>query len=537
MDCRSLSPQQLPHTPKLIRDYVEDFPKLQSFFTHSPDLHSAESYARQLKFPAERRQQIAAILRKQNVSFGSGEQTESNLVRLEKGAVAVVSGQQVGLFGGPSYSFYKAITAIEVAQELTKSGIDAVPIFWMATEDHDLEEIRHTTWFHEGNLHRFELPKFPEDDCPVGNVVLGESITDLVNQAANLISGPDSSMVAEILRASYTPQDTYGSAFAKMFSRIFAEQGLILLDPLAPAIHRLATPLLRDALVRRDELNEALLNRGKELDKAGYPPQVKVTSKSTLLFSLQGGKRQVISATNGNFLTGADTAPRAEILANLESAAENFGPNALLRPVMQDFLLPTVIYLGGPSEISYFAQSQVLYQKLLGYMPVVLPRADFTLVDPKAVRILTKYGLQVEDVWLGAQSLLTRMYSQTIPGDLAKTFDTNLKLLASNIAELQQAVSKVDPTMEGVISRGQKRIKYQLEKLRQKTGVSLDRHEKLIESHARFLENLLYPQKNLQSRDLCFLPFLARLGTPGLRDLQKCASLKKPGRHVIVPIP
>jgi uncharacterized protein YllA (UPF0747 family) len=209
----------------------------------------------------------------------------------------------------------------------------------------------------------------------------------------------------------------------------------------------------------------------------------------------------------------------------------------LLRPVMQDFLLPTAVYLGGPSEIAYFAQSQVLYQKLLGYMPVILPRADFTLVDPKAIRILTKYGLQVEDIWQGAQSLLSRMFSQTIPADLAKKFDANLLQLEKNIKELQQAVSEVDPTMEGVITRGQKRIKYQLEKLRQKTGVSLDRREKQIESHARFLENLLYPQKNLQSRDLCFLPFLARLGSPGLRDLQKCASLKKPGRHVIVPIP
>ena len=173
-------------------------------------------------------------------------------------------------------------------------------------------------------------------------------------------------------------------------------------------LHRIAAPLLKDALAQRDELNALLLQRGKELEHAGYEVQVKVTSQSTLLFSMEEGKRQVITATNEGYSGGVLAMPREDWLQRIEASPELFSPNALFRPVMQDYLLPTVAYFGGPAEIAYYAQSQVIYKKLLGRMPVLLPRADFTLVDPKAERILKKYHLDVEDVWRGSQALRKR---------------------------------------------------------------------------------------------------------------------------------
>jgi bacillithiol biosynthesis cysteine-adding enzyme BshC len=533
MDCRVLLPHQLPHTSKLFRDYVEDFPKLKSFYAHPPELKSVVSIAKKLKFPADRRHEVAGILRQQNLIFGCGAETEKNLSRLEAGAVAVVSGQQVGLFGGPAYAFYKALSAIRTAQDLSRTGIDAVPVFWMATEDHDVDEVRHTTWFHEGKLRRFELPKLGEDTQPVGRIHLGNEITQFVHEAEPTLG----QTFAEILRESYTPVATYSSAFAHLFARIFEDFGLILLDPLDEGLHRLAAPILRQALADRDELNEQLLKRGKELEHAGYVPQVHITSRSTLLFSLCGGTRQVISSANGQFLSGQKSAPRELWLREVEAEPQCFSPNAIFRPVVQDYLLPTVAYFGGPAEIAYYAQSEVIYKKLLGRMPVILPRADFTLVDPKAVRILKKYGLQVEDAWQGKQELLKRMHATNVPKRLAREFDGNLRQIEKSVQRLHKAIAKVDPTIQGTIARAEKRIRYQIEKLRQKTGASLDRHDKLVQRHAEFLENLFYPQKGLQSRDLCFLPFLARWGTGGLHELAKLASPKKPGRHFIVPIP
>ena len=537
MDCRALPPSALPHTSELIHDYTENFSRLQNFFQHKPELHSAEAYARELDFPAERRREVAAILRADNLLFGGGPETENNLRRLENGAVAVVSGQQVGLFGGPAYAFYKALTAIESARELSLSGIEAVPIFWMATEDHDIDEIRHTTWFVEGKLRNLVLPTPAEEARPAGRVSLGVGIETLLQEIEDSLTGPSGFELLEILRSCYTPQDTYGSSFAKLFAKLFSPHGLILLDPLNPSLHAIAAPVLRQALEQRDDLNEALLQRDRELERAGYAPQVKVTSRSTLLFAFEDGKREVISATDGKFSFGGKSVARAELIGRVSAEPEAFSPNALLRPLMQDYLLPTVVYYGGPAEIAYFAQSQVLYQKLLGRMPVLLPRADYTLVDPKAVRILEKYGLKVEDAWLGSQELRKKMYSTNLPKKLARSFDGSLGQIEKSIASLHESIREVDPTIQGTIDRAEKRIRYQVEKLRAKTGAALDRHEKIIEQHADFLENLLYPHKGLQSRDLSFLPFLLRLGSGGLGELQKLACAKKTGQHYIVSIP
>ena len=538
MDCRALSSAELPHASKLYRHYVEDFPKVQAFYSHPPNPHELASYAKQLRFPDERRRQVAGILRGQNESFGAGEVTRKHLARLEEGAVAVVTGQQVGLLGGPAYAFYKALTAIATARELTQNGIAAVPVFWMATEDHDLDEVRQTTWFTEGNLQRFALPGVPDNAQPVGQIRLGDAIDGIVREATASLSGPFGGQLAEIVRQSYTPEETYGSAFGKMFARIFSEEGLILLDPLDPNLHRIATVVLCQALAQRDILNDLLLQRGKDLNSAGYEVQVRVTSRSTLLFSLEGGRRQVISAANGGaFICAGKSAPRQEWLHRVDTAPEKFSPNALLRSVVQDYLLPTAAYLAGPAEIAYFAQSQVIYQTLLGRMPVIFPRADFTLVDPKGVRLLKKYKLEIADVWRGAQELRKAMYAKAIPKKLAREFERQLEKLEKSADKLHQAIAKVDPTLQGTITRAEKRIRYQLEKLRSKTGASLDRHEKQVQHHAEFLENLLYPHKGLQARDLCFLPFLARWGSDALEQLREHASVEKPGRHWVVPIP
>jgi bacillithiol biosynthesis cysteine-adding enzyme BshC len=533
MDCRALLPHQLPHVPKLPRDFTEKFSKVESFFAHAPALKTAAHLVKKLQFPAERRAQVAGILRAQNQLYNPSAETQRNLDRFAEGAVAVVSGQQVGLFGGPAYAFYKALSAIQTAQELSEKGISAIPIFWMASEDHDVDEVRRVCWFADGQLEQFELPKPAEADVPVGRIRLGKEVHDLVVRAQPLLG----QTFGDLLHETYLPEATYSGAFAALFARIFADQGLILLDPLDERLHRVAAPLFRDALAQRDELDELLLQRGKELERAGYEAQVKVTAHSTLLFSLEEGKRQVITAANSDFSSGSLSMSRESWLRRIEASPEKFSPNALLRPVVQDFLLPTVAYFGGPAEISYFAQSEVLYRKLLGRMPVLFPRADFTLVDPKAERILKKYHLTVEDVWEGSQALRNCMYNSAVPKKLAREFDVSLRQIEKSVQKLHRSIATVDPTIQGTIARAEKRICFQIEKLRHKTGAALDRHEQLISKHQAFLENLLFPQKDLQSRSLCFLPFLARWGTGGLHKLQKLASAKKPGRHLLVPIP
>src|SRR6267378_3585745 len=421
MDFRVLSFSQVPHQPKLFLEYLDHFEKVKSFYGHPPTMGAVTRVTRKLDYPEDRRAEVTSVLREQNLALGAGAETLSNLDRLEKGAVAVVSGQQVGLFSGPAYSIYKALTAVQIAAELTRDGIPAVPVFWMATEDHDLNEIRHTTWFDQGKLIRFELPLIAETGRLVGRIPLGAQIEPLLQEAAELLANQGSDLLAQYLMESYRPEETYGSAFGKLFARLFAQQGLILMDPLDTGLHKVAAPLYQHALAERDVLNEKLLQRGKDLDRAGFDAQVKVTSRSTLLFHLADGMRQVITASAGKFQAGEKTWTRDELVHMTHTEPENFSPNALFRPVVQDYLLPTAAYIAGPAEIAYFAQSEVVYRHLLGRMPVMLPRAGFTLVDAKAKKLLRRYGLAVEDVWAGPQGLWHKMERQSVPGSLSKT--------------------------------------------------------------------------------------------------------------------
>jgi bacillithiol biosynthesis cysteine-adding enzyme BshC len=537
MGCHSIPFRRLPHQPKLFVRLIDDYSSVARLYPHPPSVDAAKGLVPDLNFPADRRKEVAAILRSQNAEFGAGAATQENLDKLEGGAVAVVSGQQVGLFSGPAYAFYKALTAIQIAQELTSSGVAAVPVFWMATEDHDLDEVRHVSWFNAGELARFELPVEGEAARPVGQIRLGSGIQQLVQNAAGLLSGPAVAAVSRALQSSYAPEETYGSAFGKLFANLFAEQGLILLDPLDARLHGVAAPLYKRAFEDRDAVNEKLLQRGKDLEQGGFEVQVKVTAKSTLLFSLRNGARQPIIAANGKFKSGDASLSRDQALRIADSEPETLSPNALFRPVVQDYLLPTVAFIAGPAEISYLAQSQVLYEHLLGRTPVIMPRAGFTIIDAKADKLLQKYGLCIENLWAGPQELRRKMEAISVPKSLVKNFERNREQIETTLAKLGEQIEELDRTLEGAVNTARNKISFQLENLQRKTGRALDEKAGLLGSHETFLENLLYPNKNLQSRELCFLPFLARWGMHGLKELQKLSGSETMGEHRIVRIP
>src|ERR1700733_7991345 len=219
MGCISVPFRRLPHQPKLFLRFLDDFLSVSKFYPHPPTFESVNESARDLVFPVDRRKEATTVLRDVNGALGAGGATRRNLDRLENGAVAVVSGQQVGLFGGPAYAFYKALSAIRMAEELTDAGVPAVPVFWMATEDHDLDEVRHVTWFESGKLTRFELPADAGAARPVGTVRLGAAIKNNVQRAVGLLSGPASETISQALEESYTAGETYGSAFGKLFAR------------------------------------------------------------------------------------------------------------------------------------------------------------------------------------------------------------------------------------------------------------------------------------------------------------------------------
>lgn len=535
MECHCLRSSELPHTSKLYSCYLDDFPRAARFYAHPPSEEGLQAAAREVTLDAGVRAQVVEILREQNERFGSDAAVSRNLDRLAAGARAVVTGQQVGLFSGPAYSFYKALTAVRAAQHLTETGADAVPIFWLATEDHDLAEVNHTFWLGSGpRLDRVTLAT-PEGAAgrPVGEILLGEAVSKEARAAAEALEGTAAAEVGEALLASYKAEHSYGLAFGKMMASLLAGRGVVLLDPLDARLHRLGAEIYRRALVDSEALTEVLLRRNKELERAGFHPQVKVTERSTLLFVKVDGQRQALRRRNHGFAAGAKTFSADELAETLERAPELFSANVLLRPVLQDAILPTAAYVGGPAETAYFAQAEAIYRRLSGRMPTILPRAGFTLVEPHAARLLKKYGLEFEEILRGRQYVRREMERAYLPAGLGKKFAAGEKDLQKILRGLRTPIGKLDKTLAGALGTAERKMLYQFEKLRGKAGRAQNARTGLLDAHERVLMDALFPHHGLQERSLNLLPFLARNGLPLLDELLHRTHVRNAQHQVI----
>src|SRR5436853_5025132 len=297
---------------------------------------------------------------------------------------------------------------VKLQDTATEVGVDCVPVFCLATEDHDLAEVNNAGLLNgEGSLERLKTPTQGLPDAPVGTVQFGEDIQAVVEQACDLLGASE---VINWLRDSVRPGETLGSAFARLVSRLFADWGVILLDAADPELHKISASIYQAVIERAAEIDDALLKRGKELESAGYHQQVKVTPSSTLLFTLHNGARVPVhrrpnGSSEANFLIEEKKLPQSELLRLVSSAPHHFSPNVLLRPVVQDYLLPTLAYTGGSAEVAYFAQAAVVYQTLLGRATPVVPRFSATLVEPKQQALLERYRMSLPDLFHGSDAL------------------------------------------------------------------------------------------------------------------------------------
>ncbi len=526
MECHCIPAAEVPHATQLYSTYIQNFGAVSQFYAHPPTLEAVRELAAEAPdatsnatAAAGMRRTIAEILREQNRRFGADASVEASLDLFAAGAAAIVSGQQVGLFSGPSYTLYKALSALRLAGELTAAGTPAVAIFWLATEDHDLAEVNHVYWPGREGPVRFELPAEGPVGRRVGEVPLGEGAAALVERAIGMLEGPAATDIGKALAESYKPGETYGSAFGKLLARIFARRGLILLDPLSPELQRLAAPVYRTAIEQHSTLTHELVERGKALERARFHTQVKVTDGSTLLFVNIDGERLPVRRRNDEFLVGRRVFSAQKLLQLLESSPEAFSANVLLRPVVQDTLLKTASYVAGPSEIAYFAQASVVYQQLQARMPVVMPRASFTLLDAHAVRLLRKYGLEFSDLLKGAQWLRCKMEQDLLPRALARQFAAGEKKLRKLLEDLREPVARLDPTLRGSLDTAEAKMLYQFTNLRGKAGHALSFRSSVLDAHQKELMSQLYPNGGLQERSLCLLPILAAYGYQLLDEL------------------
>jgi len=525
-----------PGLHRLFLDFCASSPSAQPFF---PALAAGDAWQSRPPAPAHWAE-ILAILAAQNPSPSAAPALEA----LRQGAGAVLTGQQVALFGGPLFTPYKAATALARARQATAAGRAHAAIFWLASEDHDFAEINNVSFPARRELRKLVYSASPDVPRPVGSIVFNDSILPLVEQAGELIGFSDA---LEALAAAWQPGRTFAQAFADFYAKVFAVQGLLVLDAGGRDVHGLGAPVLRAAIERADELHAALLERNRELESAGYEAQVVVAPHSSLLFLVDGrsGARLALrrheptpqepaGLWTAAAPSGRQTFSTADLVGILESEPERISPSALLRPVFQDFLLSTSLYIGGPAEIAYFAQSAVLYRRILGRHTPVQPRFSATLIEPAVAELLRKHDLSLERVFAGdAASLAQLLAARAMPlegkqklASAGNALDAELTSLLAYMRALDAGLGRSADTAAG-------KMRYQMNRLRRLAANFQLQKEAALGRHAETIANALYPGGVLQERLHGAAYYFARYGFSLAEDLVAHAANACPGHTAL----
>ena len=518
MDCLSIPYTRVPNSSQLLLDYLYRFEQVSAFYTGSPfNPASYRHLANELQASYRDRSELVAILRQQNKAFGSSELALTNIQRLSQPETfAVVTGQQVGLLSGPAFTLYKALTAVRLAQALSEQGLPSVPVFWLATEDHDLEEVAQAATFDEeyALISLGDPGERPAPRSSVGAVKLTTGINATLDRLeVALPPGEPRDILLRDLRACYQPGATWAQAFGRFMARLFGRWGVVLLDPLDDAVRRLSATAYRQALAQAANLRGQLISRSRELVRAGYHAQAHVAEDSTLVFVTREGNRLPLRQRDGEFfLDDSEKISLGELTAQPGSSHLSLSSNVLLRPVVQDLLLPTLAYVAGPSELAYLAQAHALYPAFGRPMPVVFPRAGFTLVDRRIQRLLEKYKLSVEDVWQGEENVRHKIAAAGSAGGWSERFDQSEQEFSQLLGRLRQHLETLDPTLLDTLKNVEEKMKYQMERLRGKVSRAALERSELLARHQQFLLRFLLPARSLQERQVSGVYFLGRAG-------------------------
>ena len=518
----------LPGASRLFVDLLYHHDRVAHFYPHrAGDPVAAQGLAKRLNYPAARRAALVAALREMNPPSASLERLG------EPGTVAVLTGQQVGLFSGPCFSVYKALTAVKFAAYLSMEGTPAVPVFWLATEDHDFAEINQA-WIFDSNTRplSFSASTTPKAGAPVGGTPLGDVPLAALKQALqDFPFGPE--IYADV-EAHYGPaaaSGTFDAAFRGLIQHWFSRFGLLTVDPLHPAMRALAAPILAEAVRATAELMPAVHERSAQLVAAGYHAQVHLESESSLFFLLDQGERKPLKLRNGAYASRE----RAYSVEELAARSADLSANAILRPVVQDYMFPTVAVVGGPAELAYFAQSEVLYQKLLGHIPVPVARAGFTLLSGRARKLLTRYQLRLEQCLIREDELAGKIAAQLVPPAVTGTIDSARAETSYQLDRVRTQLAAYDPTLVAALDKSQAKILHQLGKLERKIAREAMRRNERAAQESAYLAHWLYPDRHLQERLYSIVPFLGLYGPELLDTIYRNIHIDCPDHQILQP--
>ena len=501
----------LPRINPIFRDYLQGKSPLRDFYRWDPR-EPQEQLVESLTRRSYPREQLVTILIDQNRTWGAGNALVEGIARLRHPqALMVVTGQQVGLFGGPLYTLYKALTAVAVARQLESEWqIPCLPLFWMASEDTDFAEIDHVAMPDEQD--RITLLRYvPHEgfgtDLPATHAFTPEigGVFDAFRQAAGASRLQEKALA--LLQDCYRPGANLVAAFGRLLSSLLGRQGLILVDPSDGRLKALARSLFLHEIVTAPASARLVQTAWEKLRMLGYSPQVRLRGEGPNLFYLHEGRQPL-----------KQVGDRQELLRIVEESPERFSPNVILRPIMESFLFPTLAHVGGPHEIAYYAQLRGVFDHFDIPMPFLLPRASLTLVEGRIERLVKKHDLTFPRLHEDPERVVRQVLRRSLPRSFVAKQQRVVRTVLKSFEELKVLVSTLDPTLTPRVGRGEGLVKKQMEDMERLLLRSLKRRNQEIRTQVLRVLTHLLPHGELQERVYGFMPYLCRHGLP-LLDL------------------
>ena len=511
----------IPGHHNLFLDYLYEFDNVKHFYKN--DFRNKESYLSVFRKVAEKfddfRNELSDIVKDQYSIHKPSHKTEKNISLLKsKKTLAVVTGQQLGLFGGPLYTLYKIITAIKLSQYLSEryDEYQFVPVFWLEGDDHDFNEVRYMNLISDNN----ELLKFSYEDeieedenkGSIGRLKFNEKINLVHYELSAKIRKTDfSQSLIEKLKSYYTDNETFKSSFSKLIFSLFDEYGLIIFDPQDKKVKERLKPVFKKEISDFRIHTEKLVNVSALLEET-YHAQVKVRPVN-LFYSNEEG-RYLIEPLENEFRLKRKRKRFTydELMSLIDTEPEAFSPNVLLRPICQDFVLPTAFYIGGPSEVAYFAQVMPLYDFYQIEAPIIYPRSSATLVEKNISSILEKFGLTVLDVFMDSDKLKSRVVGSLSDSTIESMFESTYNQIELSFDQLKEKLFELDKTLSDASTKYKQKIINYIDELKSKT---IEAQKKKFEVTLRQIDKLavnVFPNGNLQEREINFIHYANKYG-------------------------
>ncbi|MFC2160785.1 bacillithiol biosynthesis cysteine-adding enzyme BshC [Acidobacteriota bacterium] len=519
---------KLPNLSALAYDYYYNYKKVSQFyngnFRNSADI---QKQAERVRSRAFQRNKLAAILEEQNINYGCGKKTLENIKSLKQNQTCVVvTGQQVGLFSGPLYTIYKSFTAIKLAEYLNQNiQGNFVPVFWMASGDHDFAEINHINFLDKDNqIEKIQCESHPlSTKLPASKILLTKEIEKCLKQL--IFSSYDSEFkdgIISQLSEAYESHRSYAEAFGKWMTCLFKSYGLIFIDATHRGFKEIGKSVFLKEIAENSPSTISALETSTKLKQAKYNSQIHLREGISNLF-LADPERQSMGIENDGYIIKEtqQTFSKEGLITLIDKNPVLCSPNVLLRPIYQDTVLPTVATIGGPGEVAYFAQMKDVYETFDIPMPIIFPRKHMTIVENKITRVLQKHNLNMSDFWNNFDQTIQTIIRNHIPKSIESIITETSSHLSSDFKSIKKEIISLDPDLGSSADIALEKIKEQFKYLEKKIIKASKKQNDILIQQLNKVKNNLYPDNHLQERVLNIVPYLIKYGYPFLDKLYK----------------